>query len=171
MKKHTWMIIILVLILITASTIIIRNGKQKELIGGQRDEYGCLLAAGYTWNETLEVCLREWEIQGDDRQILEYAMNHTSKEYGLTVVNISQSICEEKECFIVEYDILGREKTIDVFADSKTYCSEEQRGPGVHCIQVWEPVCGFGEFGNKTFSNSCMACLNESVLSYVEGEC
>jgi len=167
MKKYIWAIIILALVLIIASITI----DKKELISGQRDEHGCLGTAGYTYNETLEVCLREWEIQETDRQILKYAMNYTSKEYGLTIVNISPSICDEKECFIVEYNILGREKTIDIFTDSKTYCSEEQRGLGVYCIQIYEPVCGFGDFGSKTFSNSCIACLNESVLYYVEGEC
>ncbi len=30
-------------------------------IGGETDEYGCLVATGYTWNETQQVCVREWE--------------------------------------------------------------------------------------------------------------
>ena len=32
----------------------------EQLIGGQRDEYGCLGPAGYTWNETDQLCVREW---------------------------------------------------------------------------------------------------------------
>ena len=31
-----------------------------QLIGGDRDEYGCLPAAGYSWNETEQMCVREW---------------------------------------------------------------------------------------------------------------
>jgi len=38
----------------------------ETVIGGQRDEHGCLIAAGYSWNETEEKCVREWE-QGEDR--------------------------------------------------------------------------------------------------------
>lgn len=30
-------------------------------IGGDRDEYGCLVAAGYSWCEEKQKCLREWE--------------------------------------------------------------------------------------------------------------
>ena len=30
-------------------------------IGGEKDEHGCLLAAGYIWCESKEKCLRTWE--------------------------------------------------------------------------------------------------------------
>ncbi len=29
-------------------------------LGGQKDEYGCLIAAGYSWNETIQTCVRSW---------------------------------------------------------------------------------------------------------------
>ena len=32
-----------------------------QLIGGDTDEYGCLIAAGYSWCESKEKCLRVWE--------------------------------------------------------------------------------------------------------------
>ena len=38
------------------------NTKQeKEKIGGQRNEHGCLGPAGYTWCEAKQKCLRTWE--------------------------------------------------------------------------------------------------------------
>jgi len=33
----------------------------KKLIGGDRDEHGCLTPAGYSWCETKQKCLRSWE--------------------------------------------------------------------------------------------------------------
>jgi len=33
----------------------------KKLFGAARDEYGCLLSAGYTWCDSLSKCLRVWE--------------------------------------------------------------------------------------------------------------
>jgi hypothetical protein len=30
-------------------------------IGGETDEHGCMLMAGYTWCESKQMCLREWE--------------------------------------------------------------------------------------------------------------
>lgn len=35
--------------------------KTNELIGGQKDEHGCLTPAGYTWCEPKKKCLRSWE--------------------------------------------------------------------------------------------------------------
>lgn len=32
-----------------------------ELIGGQKDEHGCLGPAGYSWCESKQKCLRVWE--------------------------------------------------------------------------------------------------------------
>ena len=31
------------------------------LIGGSRDNHGCLGSAGYTWSQTRQTCLRLWE--------------------------------------------------------------------------------------------------------------
>ncbi|HUW21461.1 MAG TPA: hypothetical protein VMW41_02215 [Candidatus Bathyarchaeia archaeon] len=33
----------------------------EQLIGGDQDEHGCLIAAGYSWCEVKQKCLREWE--------------------------------------------------------------------------------------------------------------
>jgi len=35
--------------------------QEEPLIGGQRDEYGCLGPAGYSWCEKKQKCLRVWE--------------------------------------------------------------------------------------------------------------
>ncbi len=35
---------------------------EDKLIGGQKDEYGCLTGAGYSWNETIAACVKQWEL-------------------------------------------------------------------------------------------------------------
>ncbi len=35
--------------------------QSKDLIGGDRDEHGCLIAAGYSWDEERKECVRPWE--------------------------------------------------------------------------------------------------------------
>ena len=114
MKKYTLLIIILVVVIIISLIIVVRKGVRvdDDLIGGDRDEHGCLGSAGYTWNETDQMCVREW---------------------------------------------------------TRKKCSPESRGPNLYCIQVYDPVCGLPI--KVTFSNSCAACLNNSVEYYVEGEC
>jgi hypothetical protein len=37
------------------------NGNGQEIIGGDKDEGGCLIAAGYSWCELKQKCLRTWE--------------------------------------------------------------------------------------------------------------
>jgi len=34
---------------------------EPRLIGGQKDEHGCLIPAGYSWCESKQKCLRQWE--------------------------------------------------------------------------------------------------------------
>lgn len=34
---------------------------REKIIGGERDEHGCVLMAGYTWCESKQKCLRTWE--------------------------------------------------------------------------------------------------------------
>jgi len=51
---------------------------QNQVIGGQRDEYGCLGPAGYSWNSTEEKCVREWSY-GEDR----YQNNDNNSGNGL----------------------------------------------------------------------------------------
>jgi hypothetical protein len=35
--------------------------KEQQLLGGDKDEHGCIGSAGYAWCETKQKCLREWE--------------------------------------------------------------------------------------------------------------
>lgn len=36
-------------------------GCKPKIIGGETDEHGCLIAAGYSWCEAKQKCLRTWE--------------------------------------------------------------------------------------------------------------
>jgi len=71
----------------------------EEQIGGQRDEYGCLGPAGYSYDAELRVCLRIWEITDAMRPAVRIAVNHTRPSYGLTVIAVRQLRCIG--CFVV----------------------------------------------------------------------
>ena len=50
------------LVLSIISAVVISGCVQQEQpIGGDRDEHGCLIAAGYSWCESKQKCLRTWE--------------------------------------------------------------------------------------------------------------
>ena len=42
----------------------------EKLIGGDKDEHGCLIAAGYSWCEEKSKCLRVWEELCDESAAL-----------------------------------------------------------------------------------------------------
>jgi hypothetical protein len=46
--------------------ILISLAPEENRIGGDRDEHGCLTAAGYSWNADEQACVREW-IDGEGR--------------------------------------------------------------------------------------------------------
>ena len=38
-----------------------QQNPEPPLVGGDRDEHGCIGSAGYTWCEAKQNCLRVWE--------------------------------------------------------------------------------------------------------------
>ena len=78
----------------------------EQPIGGQRDEYGCLGPAGYTYNEELALCARDWEIVSEDHvRAIRKASESMSDRYGLTIVELITEDCEG--CFVVKFDKFG----------------------------------------------------------------
>ena len=64
-------------------------------------------------------------------------------------------------------------------SESIFYCAKEQRDADV-CVQIYDPVCAKVNIQcikapcdpiNQIFSNSCEACKNSLVESYIRGEC
>lgn len=62
---------------------------------------------------------------------------------------------------------------------SKVFCSEESRNAEA-CVEIYQPVCAEVRVEcivepcdntKETYANSCYACQNDRVDSYVVGEC
>ena len=51
--------------------------------------------------------------------------------------------------------------------DRRDYCTDESRIAEM-CIELYDPVCGSN---GKTYSNSCFACKDSSVIFFTPGEC
>lgn len=58
-------IIVLGVLVVGAIGVFLLINNWDKSIGGERDEYGCLGAAGYSWNETEQSCVREWLQKND----------------------------------------------------------------------------------------------------------
>jgi hypothetical protein len=53
-----------------------------ELIGGQKDEHGCLGPAGYSWCEVKQKCLRVWEEPCEETSEL---LDYKNSDYGFSL--------------------------------------------------------------------------------------
>ncbi|MBD3247263.1 hypothetical protein GF378_01435 [Candidatus Pacearchaeota archaeon] len=120
-KKHTLkkIMVISALILLLIFSIEIYNNSQEQnqenntIVGGQRDIHGCLIAAGYSFNETYGICVRQWELNETDEKILTIAKDYYQEEYGLTYVgSVKQGMGE----YIMFLETEGRPRTIDIYS-------------------------------------------------------
>jgi hypothetical protein len=71
----------------------------EKLIGGDKDIKGCLISAGYSFNESVNACIREWELDSDARKAARIAVEYVGWKPGLTVVIAEKRIGEG--CYII----------------------------------------------------------------------
>ena len=84
---------VIILILIVAAlglgAYFLTPKTQAPVIGGDRDEHGCLGPAGYLWNEEVGACLRSFEITPDIMETAKIAVDAIGQSYALTVVSFN----------------------------------------------------------------------------------
>ena len=80
----------------------IKCGKIEPLIGGQRDEHGCLGPAGYMWSEEVNACIRGWELNENQRMAAGVAVDDVGYEKGLTIIQVLVARCPG--CFMIEIE-------------------------------------------------------------------
>ncbi|MDD5711083.1 MAG: MliC family protein [Candidatus Colwellbacteria bacterium] len=42
--------------------------REEQIIGGDKDPHGCLIAAGYSWCDATQTCIRQWETYCTDAE-------------------------------------------------------------------------------------------------------
>lgn len=86
-----------IIVLISIALIFAAGCTQEEPIGGETDEHGCLPAAGYTWCEAKEKCLREWEEPCEENLNAEEAPAYAENGQKMTEEEARQ-IAEQSPC-------------------------------------------------------------------------
>ena len=140
-----------------------------KIIGGERDEHGCLIPAGYAWNETAGKCMRHWngEVQGEPA-----TDGNTTKECGSCpqFSPPAPNWCENGTIIAGQVNECGCQSPPHCLTESaETYshnCTAAEK-KNVACTLDWNPVCGSD--GN-TYGNGCIAC-SAGADSWVRGEC
>jgi hypothetical protein len=158
--------------------IVLVSGCINTPIGGERDEHGCLGPAGYTWDESVGACVREWELDDEQKRAAGIAVEYVGYEYATTItkvvpiqefegsfeVTLEQG--ENRDLYTVVIDNwTATEKTLKMHT-----CTEEEKQAEV-CTLEYAPVCGFKPDGtSETYGNKCQACA-DNVDYWELGEC
>jgi hypothetical protein len=100
-------IIILGLIL---SLVLIAGCAKQQIIGGQRDEHGCLGPAGYSWNASIGACVREWELDEGQRKAAQIVIAPLSYPVTITEVEVLRCL----GCFVVHLQRNDNQKQFQV---------------------------------------------------------
>lgn len=65
------------------------HNEEPSPIGGDRDENGCLIAAGYAFDKGVGACVREFEMTPDIKHAAALAVNRVGGGYALTVTSFN----------------------------------------------------------------------------------
>ena len=96
MDKTLTIGIVLLVIVATATAgffLLTKNQPDENLIGGQTDEHGCLVAAGYSWNENVKACIREWELNENQKEAAKIAVEYLNPIKGVTIQSVDVVRC------------------------------------------------------------------------------
>ncbi|MDD5606187.1 MAG: hypothetical protein PHR51_02620 [Patescibacteria group bacterium] len=100
MKAWEWTGAIVGLLLVVAAGVWYYYQPNEQTIGGDTDEHGCLIGAGFGWDEEVGACTRNWEVAtNEDKALAKLAVAEIGSTDGLTVTSIEAADCEG--CFYV----------------------------------------------------------------------
>lgn len=108
-------------------------------VGGQRDSNDCLIGAGYTWCESSQSCIRQWETPCED--------NYNNCNNCLMQQRKGINIACPEECNMVAIDPIP-----PIVVDP----------PAIACPEVMCMM--YCEFGNVLDSNGCQMCQCNDAL-------
>ena len=158
--KNKILFIISFIVAIALLILILSSLNIEKPIGGDKDEHGCLIAAGYTWNEEIGLCVRQWEIKNKSFSPIE-----CTEQGGRTQNIVAGDYCYENETNI---GMVVGFISPNVCCMPNNYCKDPRPE---FCYEIYAPVCGFGNFGKQTFSNDCFVCMDSKVDYFINGEC
>jgi len=131
-------------------------------------------------------------INGEDVQVFEFDTAREAEDFRDSISSDATEIGTTLVAWVDEPHLYHRDTIIVLYVGTKastqnaltqtlgnqfaggirpTECSPESRN-AEFCIEIFQPVCGQRATGEqKTYSNSCFACMDDAVLSYVSGAC
>lgn len=185
MKTNNRLIIVVAVLIIAVIAIAIAlnyTRKNQENMGGQKDEHGCLIGAGYSYDKEIGACTRSWELDENQKKAAKIAVVPLS--FPVTVVEVNKLDCEG--CYNIKLQRNDNQEQIErelnnwqiKTSEERNYCTPEQKKAAV-CTMEYHAVCGWFDQNIQCFkypcaaiySNPCMACSDDKVAYWTEGEC
>ncbi|MCP3682873.1 MAG: hypothetical protein GY861_09305 [bacterium] len=105
MKKIIAILSILVLVFIGGCT-------DEQPIGGETDDHGCLGAAGYTYDEDIQACVRDWELNDNQAKAAKIAVESLDVMGEATINEVVVARCPG--CFVVDVKLHSYDKNVKV---------------------------------------------------------
>jgi len=75
------------------------EGECQQMVGGDRDDNGCIGSAGYAYDAEINACIREWELDDSQKRAAQIAVDSIQTDK-MTVVKVETLKCVG--CFVVE---------------------------------------------------------------------
>ncbi len=91
-------IVFMVLIVIIG---ILFFAKINSQVNDERDSKGCLTSAGYSWNDNINACIKEGELDETQREAARIATNYVGFEEGISVTDVIKQDCYG--CFEIKF--------------------------------------------------------------------
>jgi hypothetical protein len=92
------------------------EGQIQKPIGGDKDEHGCLIGAGYSWNEEVGACARAWELDENKTKATKVAIGPLS--FPVTLIEVTAQECEG--CFLVQLQRIDNNLPLDIQIENWT---------------------------------------------------
>ncbi|MFH0840535.1 MAG: hypothetical protein V1865_00910 [bacterium] len=170
-------IILIVIFIIVIFSLIKFNAEKpvdssdQQIIGGQRDEHGCLGPAGYSWCEASQKCLRVWEEVCNDK-VFE-TMNKIKTETGIKFMEAGPV----NFLWLVKTEQLVESLTVNGYK----YVFNSGSSVQLEDIEIWFLESGWlvdeyniadGTIGGKTgYTKDSLVCsVGHTISNHQEGE-
>jgi len=166
MRKIITILIVLIVLII---------GCEKR-IGGDTDEGGCLIGAGYSYNKDIGACIRSWELDESQQKAAKIAVENIDPIKGTTITKVETLRCPG--CFDVyiklnlnsgEQDMLIRLVNWEVSEEVKEITNfEECAAAGNPVMESYPRQCGAD---GKTFTEVIKMDIEEAEQIAEKSEC
>jgi hypothetical protein len=151
--KNTRLFVLIgsIVVVLLVSFFIFRPNDVEEIVGGQRDEHGCLIGAGYSFDSEVGACIRDWELNENTKRAAKSAVEN----YGFSATVNSVEVARCPGCFTVELQRNDTQEVVSVIIENweaqKVSISmtpqecQEKGGRSVNTVGVEGEVCSLDE--------------------------